>query len=384
MNTNHLHLNGYNSGFKPSQNNSGEAEQRKENYDNIVKSFKPKSSIKQAQKAGSRGPTERSYKYKQDITTTKPRKAGGKKKPTGQSAHLAKRPESEGRKPHLDPKAEPVTKPEPAQKRSTSQPPVEDPGLCEAKVEDYVTMYAYDTRTGMIPGKDDKQNQDRYFVISNFASIKNNWLFCVMDGHGVNGHFASEHVKQYLPANIELLDYMLLKEKYKEKAKGQDSSNVKDSGANSEDVASNYIKNTFNLEKPVEGEQLQPTLLSSDRREKYTVISEGFIKTAIDIQNRSFNVDFSGTTVVTVMLSGNQLTCANCGDSRAILGSLRTKEDAALVGDTKSEFQIESVAGPNSSGDKMWMCTALSIDHKPDRKDEDQRIMGGNGRVDPF
>ena len=55
-------------------------------------------------------------------------------------------------------------------------------------------------------------------------------------------------------------------------------------------------------------EDLTSYLLSKDRRKKYTVISEGFIKTACDIQNRSFNVDFSGTTVVSVMLTGNHIT----------------------------------------------------------------------------
>ena len=84
------------------------------------------------------------------------------------------------------------------------------------------------------------------------------------------------------------------------------------------------------------------------------------------------------------MISGNQLTCANLGDSRAILGSLRTKEEAELAKQDTSEFQMESVAGPNSTGDKVWIATSLSVDHKPDRADEFQRIMENDGRVDPF
>ena len=84
------------------------------------------------------------------------------------------------------------------------------------------------------------------------------------------------------------------------------------------------------------------------------------------------------------MLTGNHLTCANVGDSRAILGSLRSKEDAAIVEQNKGEFQIESVAGPDSSGELVWMSTSLSIDHKPDRADEHERIISTNGRVDPF
>ena len=377
VNTNHLHLSGYNSGFKPSHNNSGETD-KKDDRKNSVKQLNPnqqqdrsKGDIKKDKMQVDIVKT-RPNKYEKKVKTTKP-KSYGKKPLKSNLGSLSKRGESEKRK--LATSKEATN----AEKRSLSQPPNNEYGLFQAQVEDNVFIYASGTRTGMIPGKDDKQNQDRFFITPNFASIKNNWLFGVMDGHGVNGHFASEHVKQYLPANIELLDYMLLKEKYKEISKAENQQE-----AAKDDVASNYIKSTFNLKNQNKDQLLTPTLLSEDRREKYTVISEGFIKTAIDVQNQEFNVDFSGTTVVTVMLSGTQLTCANLGDSRAILGSLRTKEDAALIEDAKGDIQIESVAGPNKTGDKMWMCTALSIDHKPDRKDEYQRIMENNGRVDPF
>lgn len=33
---------------------------------------------------------------------------------------------------------------------------------------------------------------------------------------------------------------------------------------------------------------------------------------------------------------------------------------------------------------RVWISTSLSIDHKPDRQDEHERIMLSNGRVDPF
>ena len=64
-------------------------------------------------------------------------------------------------------------------------------------------------------------------------------------------------------------------------------------------------------------------LLSKDRKRKYAVISEGFIKTSVDLRWRSFDVNYSGSTVVTVMISGKNLICANVGDSWAVLGSHR-------------------------------------------------------------
>lgn len=278
------------------------------------------------------------------------------------SSHDAsKRADSEGRRPST------AKEPTKSEKRSQSQPPAKELSTLDAGINDFVKIYAYDTRTGMIPGKDDKQNQDNYFIVQNFANISNNWLFGVCDGHGVNGHFASDHVRQFLPTNIELLDYMLMRQRHKEQSKTDEEKQKEASGF-------------FDDEE----EDLTSYLLSKDRRKKYTVISEGFIKTACDIQSRSFNVDYSGTTVVAVMLTGNNLTCANVGDSRAVLGSLRTKEDAKTVEENKGEFQIESVAGPSNHGDLIWMSTSLSIDHKPDRADEYQRIMESNGRVDPF
>ena len=66
------------------------------------------------------------------------------------------------------------------------------------------------------------------------------------------------------------------------------------------------------------------------------------------------------------------------------MGSLRTKAEAELAKKDSSEFQMETVAGPDSSGEKVWIATSLSVDHKPDRADEFQRIMQSDGRVDPF
>lgn len=72
-------------------------------------------------------------------------------------------------------------------------------------------------------------------------------------------------------------------------------------------------------------------MISKDRKWKYAVISEGFLKTSVDLGNRSFDINFSGSTVVTIFISGKTLVCANVGDSRAILGSLKSKEEADLI-----------------------------------------------------
>lgn len=78
---------------------------------------------------------------------------------------------------------------------------------------DVIAKYAFKSRGGYIPNKPSKTNQDTYFIVKNFGQIKNNYFLGVCDGHGINGHHASDHVKKNLPSNIEFIDYMTAKNK---------------------------------------------------------------------------------------------------------------------------------------------------------------------------
>lgn len=103
-------------------------------------------------------------------------------------------------------------------------------------------------------------------------------------------------MKRFLPANIELLDYMTMKQR-------------------TTAPHSQFFQSDSDS-------RCESFLISKDRKRKYAVISEGFIKTDTDLQSRDFDVNYSGTTVVSVLFAGNTLICANVGDSRAIIGSL--------------------------------------------------------------
>lgn len=72
-----------------------------------------------------------------------------------------------------------------------------------------ISKYAFCNRKGMAVDKKDKVNQDSYIIIENFM-MKDRYLFGVCDGHGVNGHFVSDFIKEILPENIE---YFFLKSK---------------------------------------------------------------------------------------------------------------------------------------------------------------------------
>ena len=71
---------------------------------------------------------------------------------------------------------------------------------------DRVLKFGVRSRRGYIPGKVEKENQDSALSMRDLGSVKNQWVFGVFDGHGANGHHASEHVKKKLPINIHKAD----------------------------------------------------------------------------------------------------------------------------------------------------------------------------------
>ncbi len=66
-------------------------------------------------------------------------------------------------------------------------------------MSDPVFCYMAKSRAGKAPGGVEKTNQDAHAELRNFCGIRNLWFFGVFDGHGINGHLVSGHVKQHLP-----------------------------------------------------------------------------------------------------------------------------------------------------------------------------------------
>ena len=165
-------------------------------------------------------------------------------------------------------------------------------------------------------GEEPKENnQDNYFIYKNFMN-KNDYIYMsVCDGHGVEGHFVSEFMKEILPydmsENLKFCDLMSKDEKEKEKI-------------------NTIIKDTF--------------IVANDKL----------------VENQEINSLFSGSTCVSVIYTPKKLIVPNIGDSRAVLGRLINKE-------TNEYKAIE-----------------LSRDHKPTEKDEAQRIIENEGRIQPF
>ena len=77
------------------------------------------------------------------------------------------------------------------------------------------------TRPGKTADGVTKTNQDNFFVVKNFAKIENLWYFGVCDGHGQNGHYVSEYVKNRLALDIMEVDIALKESKALRMAKNK-------------------------------------------------------------------------------------------------------------------------------------------------------------------
>ena len=130
------------------------------------------------------------------------------------------------------------------------------------------------------PGRDDdglkKTNQDSYVLEKNINGILNFNIFGVLDGHGVNGHFASQFVTKYII---------------------------------------NRIKHHSLLRNLDTAKEVYDKIKSND----FQIITNIFLDADFQIKKQKFNVEMSGTTAVIVIQLDEHLICANTGDSRAIL-----------------------------------------------------------------
>jgi serine/threonine protein phosphatase PrpC len=135
-----------------------------------------------------------------------------------------------------------------------------------------VAKWALCNRRGVAAEKKDKVNQDAYILIEHFM-MRDRYLFGVCDGHGVNGHFVSDFVKEILPENIE---YFFIKHKALKKG------------------PRNVVENA---------------------------LKDAFLKTARDLEESGIDVNFSGSTACLLYLHQHSLYCANLGDSRAVIFS---------------------------------------------------------------
>lgn len=115
----------------------------------------------------------------------------------------------------------------------------------------------------------------------------------------------------------------------------------------------NYIKKYFKLDQALQRAKNSKEIYHLLTENNYKKIKNAFTSAEKALLNYPNEIDanFSGTACILVFQIGNRVICANVGDSRAI-----------MIKDRKTILQ-------------------LSIDHKPELKEEQQRIISYGGEI---
>ncbi|KAA0159903.1 hypothetical protein FNF28_05631 [Cafeteria roenbergensis] len=145
-------------------------------------------------------------------------------------------------------------------------------------------------------------NQDNLVVVEGIGNVARRCLFAVFDGHGPSGNQASAFARDLLP------DVLVNDRRFRD----------------------------------------QPVAAMAAAFPK---LHRKYLAASSQLGNRVMDSQVSGTTGLALLVDGDTLVCANCGDCRAIICS---KDERSAGG---------VVARP------------LSVDHKPSRPDERARIL---------
>ena len=182
----------------------------------------------------------------------------------------------------------------------------------------YVKYVQATSVAGKKDGLLDKVNQDSYLCEKNINGVLNFNIFGVMDGHGDNGHLASQFVSKFIINRIK--NHPLLR----------------------------------NLSNPKE-------IYNQLKANGYQIIANIYTDADNLIFKEKFSCQRSGTTCVIVIQLEENIICANAGDSRAIMIYDEYPSDINLI---------------NS---KIF---PLSYDCKPENPNEKERIYECGGTVE--
>lgn len=200
------------------------------------------------------------------------------------------------------------------------------------------------SRTGWEPIRAVKENQDCLVALVPWGPNSRYNLFAALDGHGRNGHQCAIFVAQKF---VGYLNRYL-----------------------AEDSDMKHIANT-----------MHKACAYAERK----------------LESPSVPVDYqlSGSTGVFVLVHGTTLFCANVGDSRAVLGREKQRTSNSAGSHSKSsgherpmsehtlKHTRKRVHGANLV-QPDYIAVALSVDQKPSRPDEKERLLQAGARVDAW
>ena len=174
----------------------------------------------------------------------------------------------------------------------------------------------------LIKNNAEKQfNQDSSLIIEDVCGIKKYNIYSIMDGHGSNGHFVSNFIKEKIIQYFTDISFYFNKIKPKEKTPLIYPDNILDL------ISKKLKKNDYQKIKDF-----------------YKEVDESLSSNEV-----LFDSNFSGSTCIIIFQLGKEIICSNVGDSRALLIK-ENKDIVELSHDQKPEDEnekkrIESMGG---------------------------------------
>ena len=209
--------------------------------------------------------------------------------------------------------------------------PLEDEFICEKK-------FATHTRKGTEEdGTTKENNQDASIILNNVLKLDNYSIYGIMDGHGSNGHLVSNFVKDKIEKYFNDIKTYRQKKKLKKTVSSLDVYDINDI----------YERLSYN---------------------NYEIIRNFYKKVNEELYDTNFDIHFSGTTCVLVFRIGQKLICSNVGDSRAVLVN-------------KNKIDLYSNKDLTKIDNSIYEFIEMSHDHKPENKEERERIEKLGGEV---
>jgi serine/threonine protein phosphatase PrpC len=212
-----------------------------------------------------------------------------------------------------------------------------------------INKHGIKTKPGMTSDGNYKTNQDSFLTKTKIFNLENYSVFGVFDGHGTHGHFVSNYIKLFFADYFSRTDLFLGKEKM---------NNLMISTMKKSSLLNNQLnmnKSTHTYPPQITEESVYDKL----REKNYYLIKNSFFLAESALSQSKYEVNFSGATSVVVIIIDDKIICANAGDSRAI-----------LVVESKDCDEGRIIP--------------LSRDHKPELKDESQRVIKSGGRVERY
>ena len=214
--------------------------------------------------------------------------------------------------------------------------------IINLKIPNYVSSYSKLSRKGnhglsLI----ENVNQDTVFLYKNFLLIKDLYFFGVCDGHGPSGHKISQ-IFTTLFQSFFLYNEMDNYLSKKNKSINNYLSSLLSSTDENKNVKEMDIIKYFYTKLQINCNEL--SLIKNNFTELSTNIKESILNSQNELikYSKDFDIQNSGSTICSLILKSNTLTCINIGDSRAILIS------------------------KNKNG--TWNYSQLTKDHKPTEK----------------